>query len=545
MFDAVVVGGGHNGLVAAAYLARSGARTLVLEARHKTGGAATTDAPWPEAPDLHVTRLSYVMSLLPPTIIKDLALEQHGYKVFPMGPYYQAFADGGSIKIYADDAKRNHEEIAKWSRRDADAMPRWDAWLAGLADVLGPLLLEVPPNVGSRRPADLARLLRLAWRHRGLDVRTVADATRLMTMSIADLLDDWFESPQVKGAMAVNGVIGTWAGPYEPGTAYVMAHHSIGDVGDGHLGNWGFPEGGMGAVARAIERSARSFGAEIRTGARVAHLSVRGGAVRGCVLEDGSEIEAPVFVTSLHPRTAFLDHVGRQHLPDDFVADIERWRSRSGVVKINLALGELPDFTADPGTHLQEHHTGSVEMAPSMEYIERAFLDAREGRPAERPFADGVIPTSLDRTLCPEGTHVLSLFTQWVPSDWNEAPHTEELEAYADRMVDCYTELAPNLKGAILQRDIVGPYELEHEYGLIGGNIFHGELSLEQLFHLRPAPGYADYRTPVRGLYYASSATHGGGGVCGIPGWQAARAAIADRRADERRARLAGIARRR
>src|SRR5215470_9097281 len=345
-YDAIIVGGGHNGLVAAAYLARSGARTLVLEGRYKTGGAATTEAPWPDAPDFKVTRLSYVMSLLPPTIINDLALERHGYKIYPMGPYYQAFPEGGSIKLYADDAKR--DEVSRWSKKDADAMPRWDAWLAGLADVLGPLLLTVPPNLGSRKPRDLNETLRLAWRHRGLDVRTIADVTRLMTMSIADLLDDWFESPQVKGALAVNGVIGTWAGPYEPGTAYVMAHHSIGDVGDGHLGNWGFQEGGMGAVADAIGRAAREAGAEVRTNAGVRQVIVENGRARGVVLDNGQRITAKVVVTSLHPRTAFLDHVGRSNLPDDFVTDIEHWKTRSGVVKINLALAELPDFTADP-----------------------------------------------------------------------------------------------------------------------------------------------------------------------------------------------------
>src|SRR5216684_3931672 len=352
-YDAIIVGGGHNGLVAAAYLARSGARTLVLEARHKTGGAATTEAPWPDAPDFKVTRLSYVMSLMPPTIINDLQLPRHGYKIFPMGPYYQAFPEGGSIKLYADDAKRNHDEVSRWSKSDADAMPRWDAWLAGLADVLGPLLLTVPPNLGSRKPRDLEQTLRLAWRHRGLDVRTIADVTRLMTMSIADLLDDWFESPQVKGALAVNGVIGTWAGPYEPGTAYVMAHHSIGDVGDGHLGNWGFAEGGMGAVADTIARAAREHGAQIRTGAKVERLLISGGHVTGVVLVSGEELHARTIVSTLHPRTAFLDHVGRQNLPDSFVADIEHWKSRSGVVKINLALAELPEFTADPGTNLQ------------------------------------------------------------------------------------------------------------------------------------------------------------------------------------------------
>jgi phytoene dehydrogenase-like protein len=543
-YDAIVVGGGHNGLVAAAYLARSGARTIVLESRFKTGGAATTEAPWPDAPEFKVTRLSYVMSLMPPTIINELELGRHGYKIYPMGPYYQAFPEGGSLKLYADDAKRNHEQVSKWSKKDAAAIPRWDAWLEGLADVLGPLLLTVPPAIGSRRPRDLAGTLKLAWRNRGLDVRAIADVTRLMTMSIADLLDDWFESSQVKGALAVNGVIGTWAGPYAPGTAYVMAHHSIGDVGDGHLGNWGFPVGGMGGVSSAIESAARGHGAQIRTSARVARVIVKDGRAVGVTLDNGDELRAKVIVSTLHPRTAFLEHVGRENLPDDFASDIEHWKSRSGVVKINLALAELPDFTADPGSHLQEHHTGSVEMAPSMEYSERAFQDAREGRPALRPFSDGVIPTAFDTRLCPEGSHIMSLFTQWVPADWSEQPHAAELEAYADRMIDCYNEVAPNFKSSILHRDIVGPYQMEHEYGLLGGNIFHGELSLEQLFHMRPAPGYADYRTPVSGLYYGSSATHAGGGVCGIPGWQAARAAIADQKASRRAGQVRKITRR-
>ena len=528
--DAIVVGGGHNGLVAAAYLAKAGLRPLVLEARHKVGGAATTEAPWPDAPEFRVTRLSYVASLMPPSIINDLDLPRRGYKVHPMGPYYQAFPDGRSIKIFADDARRNHDEIAKFSKADADAMPRWDAWMAGLADVLGPMLMEVPPNIGSRRPRDMRQLLRLAWRNRGLSVRTVGDVTRLMTMSIADLLDDWFESPQVKAAMAINGVIGTWAGPCEPGTAYVMAHHSIGDVGDGKLGSWGYPEGGMGAVSDVIHEAALEYGAGVRMNARVARVLVDNGRAAGVVLDDGEEIRSDTIVSAIHPQITFLRHIDEHQLPSDFVTDMRHWRSRSGVVKINLALAELPDFIADPGSNLQEHHTGSVEMAPSVDWIEQAFQDARQGRPAQRPFSDSVIPTTFDRTLCPEGTHVMSLFTQWVPSDWADEPHTEELEAYADRMIDCYTEFAPNLRGAILHRDIVGPYQMEQEYGLIGGNIFHGELSAEQLFHMRPAPGYADYRSPIHGLYQASSATHGGGGVCGIPGRQAARAVLHDRR---------------
>src|SRR3954454_10273103 len=291
-YDAIVVGGGHNGLVAAAYLARAGASTVVLESRSKVGGAATTEQPWPAAPHLSVTRLSYVMSLMPPTIVRDLDLPRHGYKVHPMGPYYQAFPEGGSLTIHDDDEARTRDEISRWSKKDADAWPRWNTWLAGLADVLGPLLTRVPPSLGSHRPADLLDALRLAWTQRGLNVRSVADVTRLMTMSIADLLDDWFESPQVKGAMAVNGVIGTWAGPYEPGTAYVMAHHSIGDVGDGQLGSWGYPEGGMGGVSAAIRRAAESFGASVRTDARVARLLVEDGRVAGAVLASGEEIRA-------------------------------------------------------------------------------------------------------------------------------------------------------------------------------------------------------------------------------------------------------------
>jgi phytoene dehydrogenase-like protein len=538
-YDAIVVGGGHNGLVSAAYLARSGARTLVLESRSSLGGAATTEAPWPDAPHLRVTRLSYVMSLMPPTIVNDLSLARHGYKVHPMGPYYQAFPEGGALTIYEDDPARTYDEMAKWSKKDAESWPKWNAWLGGLAEVMGPLLTRVPPALGSHRPSDLVDVAKLAWSQRGLNVRTTADVTRLMTMSIADLLDDWFESPQIKGAMAVNGVIGTWAGPCEPGTAYVMAHHSIGDVGDGQLGSWGYPEGGMGAVSAAIAASAREFGAEIRTDARVDRLIVRGGRVHGAVLVNGDEIHAPLVVTTLHPKIAFLDQVPRTELPPTFITDIERWKTRSGVVKINLALGELPNFTATPSDGLAEHHTGSVEMAPSVEFIEQAFQDARAGRAALRPFSDGVIPTTLDPTLCPDGTHIMSLFTQWVPADWSTAPHTDELEAYADRLIDLYDEVAPNFKSSILHRDIVGPHEMETEYGLIGGNIFHGELSLEQLFHMRPAPGYADYRTPIVGLYNGSSATHAGGGVCGIPGWQAARAALADRKRNPRRLRAA------
>jgi phytoene dehydrogenase-like protein len=530
VYDAIVIGGGHNGLISGGFFAKAGARTVVLEARDKTGGAADTSSPWPEHPDFKVTTYSYVMSLMPPTVIKELQLERHGYKVTPFGPYYQAYPDGRSIMIYADDAKKNYESISKFSKKDAEAIPKWDAWLAGVADVMGPLLLQVPPPLGSLKIKDLLDQLRVAWKARGLGVRGVADVTKLFTMSVSDLLDEWFESDPVKGMLTVNGVIGTWAGPDSPGTAYVMLHHSIGDVGDGHLGSWGYQEGGMGGVSDACRRAAESFGAEIRTGAKVAKILVRGGRTVGVALENGDELRAPVVVTTVHPKISFLDLIDEADLPADFVRDIRNFKTRSGVVKVNFAISELPDFIADPGKELQDHHTGSVELCFSPGYAEQAFQDAHFLRKAaERPFVDGVIPTTLDTTLMPEGVHNFSMFTQWVPDDWTKEPHREELEQYADRIVDLYTELAPNFKSSVIARQVIGPYDMEQELGLIGGNIFHGELSVDQLFHMRPAVGYADYRTPIRGLYHGSSGTHAGGGVCGIPGWQAFRQAKKDR----------------
>jgi len=529
-YDAIVIGGGHNGLVAGAYLARAGARAVVLEARHKTGGAAATDSPWPEAPEFKVTTYSYVMSLMPDTIIRDLDLNRHGYKVYPMGPYFQAWPDGRSLMLFADDAKRNYDQVAKFSKKDAEAMPLWDAWLGDLAKVMGPLLMTVPPKLGSMKPADLIAQAQLGWKLRGLGPRKVGDLTRLMTMSITDLLGDWFESEEVKASLAVNGIIGTWAGPDGPGTAYVMAHHSIGDVGDGHLGNWGFAEGGMGAVADACRRSAEELGATIRTNARVQQVLIKNGEALGVVLDNGEELRAPVVVTACHPKVTFLKQIDRKELPAEFVRDIENWKSRSGVVKINLALAELPNFKAKPENGGNEHLTGSVELCLSTDYAETAFQEARAGVPATKPFVDGVIPTLFDKTLAPEGKHIFSMFTQYVPHEWSEAPYREELEAYADRVIDCYTELAPNLKGSILHRQVIGPYDMEQELGLIGGNIFHGELSVDQLFHMRPAPGYADFRTPIQGLYQASSACHAGGGVCGVPAYLAVKQILGDRK---------------
>ena len=539
-YHAIVVGGGHNGLVAGAYLAKAGARTVVLEARPKVGGAVDTSAPFPNHPEIKVSTYSYVMSLLPAFIIEELELGRHGYDVTPFGPYYQTFPDGRSITIYGDDANKTYESIAQFSTKDAEALPAYEAWLHGVTEVVGPLLHQVPPNVGSRTVGDLLSQLKAAWSMRHLGARGVADATRLFTMSLSELLDRWFESEQMKTIMMVDGLIGQWSGPDEPGTAYVLLHHAIGGVGGGesHTVNWGFPRGGMGSVADSIRAAAASFGCEIRTEARVQRILTERGRAVGVALDSGEELRAPIVVSCIHPKIAFLQLLDRSELPEDFVFDIESWKTRSGVVKINVAMSELPDFIADPGTKQQDHHTGSVELCLSREYAERAFQDAHlEHKAATRPFVDGAIPTTIDTELAPDGVHVFSMFSQWVPHEWSQEPHREELEAYADRAIDLYTELAPNFRDAVIDRQVIGPYDMEQELGLIGGNIFHGELTVDQLFHMRPSPGFADYRTPIRGLYHGSSATHAGGGVNGLPGWQAYRAARADRRRPKRLAR--------
>lgn len=532
-YDAIVIGGGHNGLCAGAYLAKSGANTIVLEKRYKVGGAADTSTPWPEHPDFKVTTYSYVSGLIPPSVVRDLQLERHGYKIFPMGPVYQAYPDGRSLQFNSGDSEANRPRIAKFSERDAARLEKYDAWLEELAGILGPLFVKVPPKVGSKKPGDLMDLGRLSWSLRKyINERTVADFTRMMTMSLTDFLDEWFESEQLKGILTIDGVIGTWAGPDEAGTAYVLLHHAITDIGDGQLGSWGFPEGGMGAVSDAFRRSAESFGCKVRTEAPVEKILTENGRVRGVVLGGGEELYAPVVVTAIHPQITFLRQLDRRELPARFVEDIENFKTRSGTVKVNLALDRLPNFTADPlpkDGSIPYHLTGSVELSFSPRYVEQAFQDAKAGKGAEGPFSDGVIPTVVDKTLAPDGVHIMSLFTQWCPQEWVDAPHDEELDAYANRIIKLYDQLAPGFENSIIAKQVLGPWHMEDELGLMGGNIFHGELSSSQLFHMRPAPGYADFRSPIKGLYQAHSGTHAGGGVNGIPGWHAVRQIKADR----------------
>jgi phytoene dehydrogenase-like protein len=531
--DVVVIGGGHNGLVAAAYLARSGLRTVVCERRGVLGGAAVSEHPF--GPDYTVTSLSYVVSLLPPALIRDLRLASHGYHVYPQGPYFAPRADGRYLSLPEDPAARR-AQIAKFSERDAGAYEAYQAHLARMGAILGPLLDEIPPRLGSRRPQDLWRQGLLLRHLRKLDERSAVDVTRLLTGSIADIVERYFDSDAMRGLLSVSGVIGTWAGPRSSGTAYVMLHHHIGDT-DGQAGAWGFPRGGMGGVTRALAAAARSFGAELRTGAEVAQIRTLGGRVAGVTLASGEEIDAPTVVTTAHPQISFLRLLDPAVLPADFVADIRGWQTRSGTVKINLALGTLPVFAShrqfDP-----QVHGGTIVLAESLDDIENAFQEASFGRPSSVPFADICIPSVFDDSLAPPGQHVMSLFTQWVPHSYADVPDAEELSGYADRVIARVEAVAPGFTDSILHRQVIGPHQMQQEYGLVGGNIFHGELSLGQMFHARPAAGYADLRTPIRGLYQAGSATHGGGGVTGIPGRNVVRQILADARAARWRARV-------
>lgn len=523
-YDAVVIGGGHNGLVAAAYLAKYGKKVVVLEARHKTGGASDTSQPWPEAPEFKVTTLSYTMSLMPPYIVNDLGLRNHGYKINPLGMGYLPHPDGRSI-IDSGTNPATYASYGQYSKKDGERIGPYYEWIGRIASIMHPMLDDTPPRLGSLKLKDIKDVARLGWtlKKRGaVNERTIADITRLFTMSCADLLDRWFESPVVKGMLSINGIIGTWAGPFAPGTAYVLMHHSTGQETEGQVASWGMPEGGMGAVADAIRKAAEGFGAEVRVSAPVEKVLIKDGRVSGVVIKGGEEFTAPLVVTTCHPQITFLRQIDRRELPGEFVSDIENWRSRSGTVKINLALAELPEFTANPGFN-PEVHGGAISILDDIEYLERAFQEARAGRAATLPFSDCEIPTVFDRTLAPEGRHIMSMFTQWVPETWSREPHRAELEAYADRLIDRFDQVAPNFKRSILHRQVIGPYDMEHEYHLLGGNIFHGELTVDQLFHMRPAVGYADYRTPIRGLYQASSATHAGGGVNGLPAHHAVR----------------------
>jgi phytoene dehydrogenase-like protein len=523
-YDAIIVGGGHNGLTAAAYLGRAGLKSLVLERRQVLGGAAVSEHPWP---GYTVSTLSYVLSLMPPEVIRELELRRHGLTLYPLqADYYVPFPDGSHL-LLTKDAAQAKAEIAKFSSKDAEVWPEFSAYLAKIAQLVGPLLLMTPPAVGAKSPADLLELARFAWKLKGLDVKGTGDFVKVMTLSVAELLDEWFESPQVKAARCVSGAIGTYGGPYTPGTAYVLLHHYIGEV-DGQMAEWAFVRGGTGAVSQAIGGDAIEHGAQVRTAAAVERILVDGGRVTGVALTDGTELRSRVVVSNAHPKITFCKLVEATHLPSDFLRAIDHYKTRSGTVKVNLALAEPPRFHGLTEADSMTAARSFIQLCDSMEYLERAFDDAKYGRPSSAPYSDGVLPTVVDDSLAPEGKHLMSCFTQYVPSSWSQLPHREELEAYADRLIDGYARFAPNLKTAIEHRQVLGPHDMEQEYGLVGGNIMHGDLTLDQLFSWRPVAGYADYRTPIKGLYLCGSGTHPGGGISGINGRNASREILKD-----------------
>ncbi len=533
-YDAIVVGGGHNGLTTAAYLAKAGQRVLVLERRPILGGACVTEEVWPGR---RVSRASYVVSMLQPKIVRDLKLEDFGYKAVPLDPAYAAMTPDGPIVFY-DDIGATQDSIRPISPGDAESFRPFEERLFRVAEFLGPMLLREPPALGSKRPGDLLSLAREAARAAGLSRSEVHEIVRMFTMSVADLLDDYFETDGLKGSIASTGVVGVWAGPNTPGTAYNLLHHALGEL-NGVKGSWGHVIGGMGAISEAIAASARAAGAEIRTDAEVASIDVEGERVVGVTLADGEVLRALVVASGAHPKTTILELAGADNFPAEVAEDMRRYRTRGGSVKINMVLSEPPRYEG-PGIddEMREvlRHTG-VNLCPSISYLERAWQDALGGRPAAEPYVEAELPSAIDPSLTDDGTWVMTMFTQYGPpeeSGWGEGAR----EKYADACVEHLARYAPNVPGAILEREVLAPPDLERIFGLTGGSIFQGEQGLDQMAFMRPSPLLAGYATPVRGLYLCGAGTHPGGGVMAASGHNAAKRILRDGRASRLRRRV-------
>src|SRR5438093_1638214 len=514
-YDAIVVGGGHNGLVNAAYLARAGRRVLVLERRPRVGGAAVTEEVFP---GFKFSMFSYVVSLLRPEIIRDLDLPGHGLHILPLERTLTPMAHGDYLAAWADHDE-TRRALYRHSPRDADAYDEYGRLMHFMAHAVKPILGMVPPDPTSLSPRDLFGLLRLGKHFRGLGAEKLHALVKLMTMSSADLLDEWFETDVLKATKSASGIIGTFLGPRSPGTAYVLLHHYMGEL-DGVFRAWGFAKGGTGAVSEAIASAARSFGAEIRCDAGVSKVLVRNGRATGVVLENGDELRAKTVVSSLDPRRTFLQLLESDQLPDEFVGDIKRFKFRGSSGKVNLALDALPSFTCMPGIGRQ--HRGAFSISPSLEYVERAYDDAKYGEFSRRPYMDIVFPSMIDPGMAPPGKHVMSIFVQYAPYNLNGGWTDAQREAFGDAVVNTVESFAPGFTSHILHRQVITPLDIERITGLSEGNIFAGELALHQLFFLRPAPGWAKFATPVRGFYQCGSGTHPGGGIMGASGRLAA-----------------------
>src|SRR2546422_1228181 len=527
-YDVVIVGAGHNGLVAAAYLARAGLTVLVLERRPVIGGACVTEEVWP---GFRVSTAAYLCGLLEPKIIRDLELERFGYEILPKDPaFFSPFPDGRHLFVWRDD-QATTAEIARFSSRDARRYPDYEAFLERVAGFVEPWLLRTPPDLLRRQWRDVMTLGRLGLSTMRLVPSDLIQALRMMTQSATDFLDGWFESAELKSSLATDGVIGARGGPSPPGTAYVLFHHCMGQAA-GKRGLWGFVRGGMGQIADALADSARRFGAEIRTDADVAQVLLRDGRACGVVLASGEEIRARVVASNADPKRTFLKMVPANALPAEFVRDVHGIRMDGVAMKINLATDGLPQFRAPPGTDrtgdIGPEHRATIHIGPSIEYIDQAWQDAMEGRPSAHPFAELTIPTVYDPSLAPPGKQIISAFVQYTPYRLSDGSWDTQKESYADRVLDTIAQYAPNIRDIVVHRQVLTPVDLEREFSLTGGDIFHGEIEPDRLFFLRPVPRWARYRTPVAGLYLCGAGGHPGGGVMGAPGHNAAREILRD-----------------
>lgn len=514
-YDAIIIGGGHNGLVTAAYLAKAGKKVVVLERRHLVGGAAVTEEVYP---GFKYTVASYVVSLLRPEIVRELDLPSYGLEILPLESTLTPLPDGNYLARWNDHAQ-TRKEICRHSLADAEAYDQFGKLMYHMAMMVKPILGMRPPRAGSFRPSELFRLAGLGKHFRKLGEKYIYDMHKLMTMSSADFLDEWFETECLKATMAASGIIGTFLGPRSPGTAYVLMHHYMGEI-DGNFRAWGFQRGGMGALSEAIAGAAKHFGAEIRTEVPVSQVIVKDGKATGVALENGDEILAPVVASSLDPKRTFLKLIEASHLDSTFLHQIRNYKIRGSSGKVNLALGELPNFTCMPGDG--PHLRGAISISPNIEYLERAFDDAKYGNFSREPYMDIIIPSLIDPSMAPPGKHVMSIFVQYAPYQLSSGTWEEKREAFGDAVVNTLSRYAPNLKNAILHRQVLSSWDIEQKFGLTEGNIFQGELSLDQLFFLRPVAGWAQYRTPIKNFYLCGSGAHPGGGVMGAPGRLAA-----------------------
>jgi phytoene dehydrogenase-like protein len=523
-YDVIIVGGGHNGLVCACYLAGAGLRVRVLEKRGIVGGAAVTEE---FHPGFRNSTLSYTVSLLQAKVIADLRLAEHGLRVVerPL-PNFLPFFDGSCLRMPADAASLR-AEIARYSARDAARVADYLALVARMADALRSLILTTPPNLGGGWRAALGALV-LGRNLSKLGIEGQRDLWEFLTRSAGDLLDDWFESDQVKAAFGFDSIVGNFAGPYSPGSAYVLLHHAFGEV-NGKRGSWGHSIGGMGAISTALAAEARRRGVDIDTDAAVAEVRVGAGRIAGVVLEDGRSFEARNVASGINPRLLYGKLLPAAALPEGFAARMARWKCASGVMRMNVALSKLPDFSSAPGSHQQAHHGAGIIVAPSLAYMERGFHDARSLGWSREPVVEVLIPSTLDDSLAPKGLHVASLFCQYFSPDLPQGQSWDAVrDAAADAAIAVVNRVAPNFGASIIARQIHTPLDLERTFGLVGGDIFHGALSLDQLFSARPLLGHSDYRGPIKGLYHCGSGAHPGGGVTGAPGYNAAREMIRD-----------------